>query len=317
LVALLFPGQGSQAVGMGADLATRFPQAREVFAEADDALGFALSDLAWHGPESELTATHNAQPALLTHSVAVYRVLESRLGEVGVLCAAGHSLGEFSAHVAAGTLAFADAVRLVRRRGELMFRGGQERPGTMAAVLSLDPERLAEVCAGASTADEVCVPANYNAPGQVVISGDIGAVERAEVLADRAGARRVIRLNVSGAFHSPLMATAEAGLAEALAEIGLRPPAVPVVANVDAEPVRDAEAARHMLVRQLTAPVRWDDCVRTMRRMGAVRFLELGPGQVLTGLLKRIDREAIGQAIGNADEVERVLTSLSTEAAAT
>ncbi|HEX7117211.1 MAG TPA: ACP S-malonyltransferase [Longimicrobiales bacterium] len=305
MVALLFPGQGSQFVGMGRDLAERFPEARAVFEEADDALGAPLSRIMWEGPETELTATHNAQPAILTHSIAVQRVVASRLEDVRF--AAGHSLGEFSAYVAAGALRFGDAVRTVRRRGELMFRSGEERPGTMAAVIGLDDDAVERVCREASSADEVCVPANYNSPGQIVISGDIAAVGRAIELAKAAGARRALPLNVSGAFHSPLMAVAEAGLAEQLGTVAMERPAFPVVSNVTAEPVVEVEAARDLLVRQLTSPVRWTACVRTMLDAGVERFLELGPGSVLSGLLKRIERGAAATTLGTAEEVEAFL----------
>lgn len=305
MVALLFPGQGSQFVGMGRDLAERFPVAREVFEEADDVLGFSLSKLAWEGPEDELTLTHNAQPAILTHSIAAHRALGEAIGEVAY--AAGHSLGEFSAYVAAGSLSFADAVRTVRRRGELMFRGGEERPGTMAAVLGLDDDAVDAVCREASTDTEVCVAANYNAPGQIVISGDVPAVERAMELAKEKGARRALRLNVSGAFHSPLMRVAEEGLAVQLESTDLAAPIYPVVSNVDASPVADAATARRLLVSQLTSPVRWTGCIRTMREAGVNRFLEIGPGSVLSGLLKRIDRQAESLTLGTADEVASFL----------
>lgn len=307
MVALLFPGQGSQFVGMGRDLAERFPEARAVFEEADEALGFALSRLMWEGPDEELTATLNAQPAILTHSVAVHRVVASRLGDVSF--AAGHSLGEFSAYVAAGALRFDDAVRTVRRRGELMFRSGEERPGTMAAVLGLDDAAVEAVCRDASSETETCVPANYNSPGQIVISGDVAAVERAIELAKSAGARRALPLNVSGAFHSPLMAVAEAGLAEQLESVALERPAFPVVSNVTAEPVDDIATARRLLVRQLTSPVRWTSCMRTMLDAGVGRFLELGPGSVLSGLLKRIERGAQAVTLGTAEEIEAFLQS--------
>lgn len=306
MVALLFPGQGSQFVGMGRDLVERFPVAREVFEEADDALGISLSRLAWEGPETELTATHNAQPAILTHSVAVYRVLAEELGDVRF--AAGHSLGEFSAYVAASSLSFADAVRTVRRRGELMYQSGQERPGTMAAVLGLEDEVVERVCQEASASDGVCVPANYNSPGQLVISGDVPAVERAIELAKAAGARRALPLNVSGAFHSPLMAVAEAGLAAQLDSVALETPRFPVVSNVDAAPVVDASTARDRLVRQLTSPVRWTACMRTILDAGVTQFVELGPGSVLSGLLKRIDRAAESQALGTAAELDAFLS---------
>jgi len=307
MVALLFPGQGSQFVGMGRDLAERFPETRAVFEEADDVLGLALSRIMWEGPEEELTATLNAQPAILTHSVAVYRIVASRLGDVAF--AAGHSLGEFSAYVAAGALRFDDAVRTVRLRGELMYRSGEARPGTMAAILGLDDAAVEAVCRDASTETEVCVPANYNSPGQLVISGDVQAVERAVELAKAAGARRAVQLNVSGAFHSPLMAVAESGLAERLGEVALERPAFPVVSNVTAEPVDDAATARRLLIQQLTSPVRWTSCMRTILDAGVNRFFELGPGSVLSGLLKRIDRGAEAVTLGTADEIEAFLQS--------
>jgi [acyl-carrier-protein] S-malonyltransferase len=306
-IGLLFPGQGSQAVGMGRDLVERFPEARESFAEADEALGFALSRLCWEGPEEELTLTRSAQPALLVHSAAVWRVLE-RAG-VRPVAAAGHSLGELSAYFAAGSLGFADAVRTVRRRGELMFESGQARPGTMAAVLGLDDAVVEGVCREASSEESVVVPANFNTPGQVVISGDVEAVERASALLVSAGARKVTGLNVSGAFHSPLMAPAEAGFDEHLRTLELRDPAFPVVSNVTANPVAEATEAGLLLVRQLTSPVRWADSVRTLLQLGVTHFLEVGPGKVLTGMLKRIDRAADGRgtALGTADALEAYL----------
>ena len=302
VVGLLFPGQGAQFAGMGRELAAAFPAARATFQEADEVLGFRLSALCWEGPEEELVATRNAQPAILVHSVAVLRVIGGQCGPVAV--AAGHSLGEFTAWVAAGTLAFADAVRTVRLRGELMQRSGDARPGTMAAVLGLDDEVLERVCAEASLAGGECVPANYNSPGQMVISGDVATVERAMELARANGARRVVRLNVSGAFHSPLMRVAQAGLQERLRSLPFAPPRFPVVSNVTAEAISDVVAARALLVRQLTSPVRWTASMRTMLDAGVGRFLELGPGTVLTGLLKRIERSARAVALGTPADIE-------------
>jgi [acyl-carrier-protein] S-malonyltransferase len=282
-LALLFPGQGSQFVGMARALAEAEPLGAETLAEADEVLGFGLAKLMAEGPEDELTATRNAQPAILAHSVAVLRVVQDRLGPVGM--AAGHSLGEFSAHVAAGTFGFADALRAVRLRGELMYETGQVRPGTMAAVLGLADDALEEVCGRVE--EGVCVPANFNSRGQVVISGDIAGVTRGMELAKEAGARRVVQLNVSGAFHSPLMEPAAVGLREGLEAIEFRDPEFPVVSNVTAEPVTDGGDARELLVRQLTSPVRWSASVGTMAQAGADRFLELGPGSVLYGLNRR------------------------------
>jgi [acyl-carrier-protein] S-malonyltransferase len=306
-VGLLFPGQGAQFVGMGRDLAERFPVARDVFERADEALGYSLSSLCWEGPADELLLTRNTQPAILVHSVAVWRLLEGR--GLSIRLAAGHSLGEFSAYVAAGAIDFDDAVRTVRRRGELMFASGEERPGTMAAVLGLEDEVIERVCNQASSAGEgVVVAANFNAPGQIVISGDRAAVERASTLAAEIGAKRIIPLSVSGAFHSPLMVVAESGLDAQLRSVTLRHPKFPVVSNVTAQPVSDPAKARALLVQQLTSPVRWVATTRTMLDGGISRFLELGPGNVLSGLVKRVDRTAVSRALGTADQLETFLS---------
>ena len=305
-IGLLFPGQGSQFVGMGRDLADAYPEARDTFAEADETLGFPLSRLCWDGPIEELTLTINAQPALLVHSVAVWRVLARRRPTVGM--AAGHSLGEFSAHVAAGSIEFSDAVRTVRRRGELMFESGERRPGTMAALLGLDDADAEAVCERASDGEHVVVPANYNAPGQIVISGDGAAVERAGALAKEAGAKRVIPLNVSGAFHSPLMRVAEPGLRAQLSGIRVVDPAFPVVSNVTATGIEHGERARELLVEQLTSPVRWVASMQTMLAAGLDGFLELGPGNVLAGLLRRVDRQAPVRSLGTAEELATYLS---------
>lgn len=302
MVGLLFPGQGSQFVGMGDDLAAASDAARRTFEEADDVLGFALSRLCREGPEDELTATRNAQPAILVHSIAAYRALGDELGPIAL--AAGHSLGEFSAWIATGSLAFADGVRTVRRRGELMFESGNTRPGTMAAVLGLDDADLERVCRDASGQDGTCVPANYNAPGQIVISGDVTAVERAMVLAKEAGAKRALKLNVSGAFHSPLMKVAEDGLRAQLADVTLNAPSFPVVSNVTAQPVSDPAEARRLLVEQLTSPVRWTETIRTMAGQGITQLVEVGPGAVLSGLVRRIERGLEMRTVGTAAELE-------------
>jgi len=290
---------------MGKDLAERFPAARAVFAEADGALGTPLSRLMWEGPEDELTLTHNAQPAILVHSLAVHAVIRDQVTPVA---AAGHSLGEYAAYGALGALALPDAVRLVRRRGELMLEAGRSRPGTMAAVIGLDGERVEQVCGEASTAEAVVVAANFNAPDQTVISGDPEAVERAGALLKSAGAKRVLPLKVSGAFHSPLMTPAQEGLHDALQAVAFRDPVAPVVANASAEAVDRAETARAQLDAQLTAPVRW---VASMQRLAVLAagapFLEVGPGSVLSGLLKRIVPGVAVTNLGTADEAAEFL----------
>lgn len=305
-VGLLCPGQGSQHVGMGKDLADAFPEAAETFAAADDALGAKLSRICWEGPEEELTRTVNAQPALLAHSLAVWSVLQRRTPTVTM--AAGHSLGEFSAYAAAGSLSFADAIRTVRKRGELMFESGQQRPGTMAAVLGLDDAVVDEVCSDATAAgDGVVIAANFNSPGQVVISGDVSAVERAEGMLKGAGAKRVVRLNVSGAFHSPLMEVAEEPLRAQLEEVQLRDPEFAVISNVTANPITDASEARLLLVEQLTSAVRWSESMRTLLASGVESMIEVGPGNVLAGLIRRIDRQVPVRSLGTAEEVEAFL----------
>ncbi|MEX1259127.1 MAG: ACP S-malonyltransferase [Gemmatimonadota bacterium] len=301
-VALLFPGQGSQKVGMGAALAREFPDAAETFLEADDLLGFSLSRLMWEGPESELALTRNAQPAILVHSVAALRAGGERL--VGARMAAGHSLGEFSAHVAAGTLRFADALSAVRLRGTLMFEAGERRPGTMAAVLGMEDEAAELLCREVSDPPmSVVVTANYNAPGQIVISGDVEAVGRAAAEAPSRGAKRVVPLSVSGAFHSPLMGPAEEGLRAHLASINFGRLSFPVYSNVAAEPVSEGETARELLVRQLTAPVRWSRSVERMVAAGATQFIEVGPGQVLARLNKRIAKGIPTVSFGEPDDL--------------
>jgi [acyl-carrier-protein] S-malonyltransferase len=305
---VMCPGQGAQRVGMGRDLAERFPAAREAFAAIDEALGAPLSRIMWEGPEDELTLTHNAQPAILAHSAAVLAAVGGRLADAHA--ATGHSLGEYSAHIAAGSLSTTDAARLVRRRGELMLEAGRRRPGAMSAIVGLDADSVDAACREASHDGTVAVPANLNSPEQTVISGDPAAVARAGEACKARGAKRVVPLKVSGAFHSPLMASAAAGLQEALAGTRFGAFHCPVVANASAEPVRRAADAVRLLVQQLTAPVRWTDCVRAAAALapGAV-FVEVGPGTVLTGLLKRIVPEARGMTLGTAEEVERFLTA--------
>ena len=300
------PGQGAQRVGMGKDLAERFPAARETFSAIDDALDTKLSRIMWQGPEDELTLTHNAQPAILAHSVAILSVVAGRLSGLGA--AAGHSLGEYSAHVAAGTLSPVDAARLVRRRGELMLAAGQERPGAMAAVLGLATAEVQSACDESSGPDGIAVPANLNAPDQTVISGDPAGVERAGERCKARGAKRVIPLKVSGAFHSPLMAPAVDGLREALSEATFADPSFPVIANASGYAVRTGVDAKRLLADQLTAPVRWVACMQAAAELtpGAT-FVEIGPGTVLSGLLRRIVPGAKAVSLGTAEEVERFL----------
>lgn len=296
--AVLFPGQGAQEVGMGRDLAEAFPEAAELFERAEDVLGVPLRRICWDGPAEELTRTENAQPALLVHGYVVWSLLPEPL-RASASVAAGHSLGEFTAYLAAGALSFEDALRLVRKRGELM---AASESGTMAAVIGLDDEEVEAVC---EATEGVVVPANFNAPGQVVVSGATDAVGRAGDRAREAGAR-VLGLDVSGAFHSPLMEVARDGLEDALREVEIRRPGFPVVANASARPVEDPETARRSLVEQLTSPVRWVAGVETMRTLGPGRWLELGPGSVLAGLMRRIDRTLEVESVGTVDDVEEI-----------
>ena len=310
---LLFPGQGSQKPGMAKDLAAAFPAARDVFDRADAALGTKLSTLCFDGPADELTLTHNAQPALLTHGAAVWAVVKDKLA-ARVKGAAGHSLGEFSAYHAAGALPLEDAVRLVRRRGELMYETGVTVPGAMAAILGELQRPIEEICREAS-AHGVCVPANYNSTEQIVISGEVSAVEAGMDLAKAAGAKRAIRLPVSGAFHSPLMQPAAAGLAEALDAAQWRAPAVPIWSNVTGEAVGDAATARDLLLKQLTSPVRWIELMRNAAaRFPGTTFVEMGPGAVLSGLAKRLAPECRTMTCGTVAEVEALLNIESTHA---
>lgn len=310
---LLFPGQGSQKPGMAKDLAAAFPAARDVFDRADAALGTKLSTLCFDGPADELTLTHNAQPALLTHGAAVWAVVKDKLA-ARVRGAAGHSLGEFSAYHAAGALPLEDAVRLVRRRGELMYETGVTVPGAMAAILGELQRPIEEICREAS-AHGVCVPANYNSTEQIVISGEVRAVEAGMELAKAAGAKRAIRLPVSGAFHSPLMQPAAAGLAEALDAAQWRAPAVPIWSNVTGEAVGDAATARDLLLKQLTSPVRWIELMRNAAaRFPGTTFVEMGPGAVLSGLAKRLAPECRTMSCGTVAEVEALLNLESTHA---
>jgi len=294
---------------MGKDLAEQFPAARAVFDSIDAALGTPLSTLMFAGPEEDLTATQNAQPAILAHTAAVFAIARDKVGAGAVVAAAGHSLGEYTAYVTAGALSASDAAKLVRRRGELMQKAGEERPGTMAAVLGLATKEVEAACQETSQQASIAVVANINAPDQTVISGDPDAVTRAGEACKKRGAKRVIPLKVSGAFHSPLMGSAKNHLQLALERAAFRDPAFPVVANATAEAVKDAARARRLLSDQLTAAVRWVECMQHAARMGGegARFVEIGPGAVLAGLLKRIVPQANVVSLGTAAEVTKFM----------
>jgi len=310
--AAVFPGQGSQAVGMGRELAEAFPVARHTFEEVDEALRQRLSKLMFEGPESDLTLTENAQPALMAVSLAVIRVLVQEGGfdlPRHAAFVAGHSLGEYSALCAAGTFSLSDAARLLKRRGQAMQRAVPVGAGAMAALLGLELEAAREV-AEAARQGEVCDAANDNGPGQVVVSGSTAAVERAVKLAAERGARRAIMLPVSAPFHCALMEPAAREMEEALATVAMAPPTVPLVANVTAASVDDPETIRHLLVRQVTGLVRWRESVLYMKREGVDAVVELGAGRVLSGLVKRIDREIATASVGTPAEIETFLKAL-------
>jgi [acyl-carrier-protein] S-malonyltransferase len=306
-LAFLFPGQGSQKVGMGRVWAEASPAARSTFEEADEALGFALSRLCWEGPEEELNLTANTQPALVAAAIAVHRALEALAPELKPVAVTGHSLGEYSALVAAGTLGFADALRLVRRRGELMQEAVPVGQGAMAAIIGLDAPAIAALAAEAAQ-DEVCAVANLNGPAQTVIAGHRRAIERAVGLAKERGARKATVLPVSAPFHSPLMRPAREGMTPLLLEAAFEDPKVPVVTNVDAAPVTTGDGARDALVRQIDNPVRWVESVQWMEGTAGVEaFVEVGPGNVLSGLTRRIVTAAKVTAIADPDHLRQLL----------
>ncbi len=352
-IALLFPGQGSQHVGMGRAFFDTNPAARATFEEADDALGFALSKLIFEGPEEDLKLTEHTQPAILTKSIAAFRVLEPELKarNLDIAFAAGHSLGEYSAHVAAGTFSFADAVRTVRSRGQFMQRAVPAGMGTMAAILGLDLERINDICAGvsdeltqpppkpgdpieqsaaateaiadpnsgidtpvqaASRVSTVVSPANINSPGQIVISGEIKAVTRACQLCKEAGAKRALLLPVSGPFHSALMQPAQDELASLLESVSFTDPAFPIASNADARLLTRAAESRDALIRQVTGAVRWVECVRLLQQSGATLYIEVGPGKVLSGLNRQIDRELPTFHVEDPASLEKMLATLAT-----
>jgi [acyl-carrier-protein] S-malonyltransferase len=306
----MFPGQGAQKVGMGRALADEFPLARETFGEADAALGEPLSALCFDGPEDRLMLTENTQPAILAMSTAVARVAAAH--GITPAFAAGHSLGEYSAHVAAGTISFADALKTVRRRGQYMQQAVPVGEGAMAAILGLESDAVARACAQAlaEQAGWVVAPANLNGAGQVVIAGHAAAVARAGEIAKELGAKRVIPLAVSAPFHCPLMTPAQDRLAPELRALPARTPAFPVVANVDAEPKRDAASAIEALVQQVSSPVRWEDVVRRLVAEGVTTFVEVGPGNVLSALVKKIERSASVMSIEDGKGLAAALERL-------
>jgi [acyl-carrier-protein] S-malonyltransferase len=301
--AFIFPGQASQYVGMGKDLYENYPVCKDTFDFANNILGFDISKICFEGSEEELKQTNITQPAIFIHSIAVFKVLES-MGKLP-LATAGHSLGEYSALVAAGSLSFEDGLRLVQKRGELMHRAGTEQPGTMAAIIGLVPEKVIDLCDSLRN-EGVIQPANYNSPGQIAISGDVNTIRKAIEIAPEMGALKAIELVVSGAFHSPLMANAADGLAEALKATTFNDAAVPVYSNVKARPVQNKYDIKNLLLQQLTNPVLWQQIIENMVEDGYDQFYEIGPGKVLRGLVKRINRAVNCQEIGTVENLENL-----------
>jgi len=306
-LAFIFPGQGSQAVGMGKDLAARHPIAKHTFDEADEALGYKLSQLCFEGPEDQLRLTEITQPAILTASVAAWRVLHEKGLQPAFV--AGHSLGEYSAHVAAGTLSFADAVRTVRSRGRYMQEAVPVGVGAMAAIFGMHLDRVNEVCTDSAQGD-ICQAANINSGEQIVISGNTAAVERAAKLATDRGAKRAVMLPVSAPFHCALMKPAQDRLSADLSATNFSKPAVPVACNVDATLISEAEASRDALVRQVTGSVKWEQSMHLLIARGAERFVEVGPGKVLCGLMRQIDRSKAAANVGDEASLQKTLEQL-------
>jgi [acyl-carrier-protein] S-malonyltransferase len=310
-IAFLFPGQGSQAPGMGKELAQRYAVAKQTFDEADEALGYKLSQLCFEGPEDQLRLTEITQPAILTTSVAAWRVLQEK--GIAPAFVAGHSLGEYSAHVAAGTLRFADAVRTVRNRGKYMQEAVPVGVGAMAAILGMELEKVSAVCADVAQG-EVCEPANINSAEQIVISGNTAAVERAAKLASQRGAKRAVMLPVSAPFHCALMKPAQDRLAADLAALTFTNPSIPVACNVDAALVQDAGASRDALVRQVTGSVKWAQSMHLLIAQGVERFIEVGPGKVLCGLMRQIDRSKACANVGDEASLQKMLEQMAAKA---
>jgi len=310
-IAFLFPGQGSQAIGMGKELAEKYPIARQTFDEANEALGYKLAEICWEGPEEKLRLTEITQPAILTTSVAAWRVLHER--GIKPTFVAGHSLGEYSAHVAAATLAFSDAVRTVSKRGRYMQEAVPVGVGAMSAILGMELDKVVGVCRDAADG-EVCEPANINSAEQIVISGHTRAVERATKLADERGAKRAKILPVSAPFHCSLMKPAQDRLAQDLGSVAFQNPAVPVACNADAALVENAEQSRDALVRQVTGSVKWEQSMRLLIDQGVQTFVELGPGKVLCGLMRQIDRSKTCVNVTDEASLQKVLDVLAVRA---
>jgi [acyl-carrier-protein] S-malonyltransferase len=310
-IAFLFPGQGSQAIGMGKELAEKYDIARQTFEEADEILGYTLSQLCFEGPEDQLRLTEITQPAILTASVAAWRILNEKGFKPGFV--AGHSLGEYSAHVAAGTLTFGDALRTVRHRGKYMQEAVPVGVGTMAAILGMEFEKVVEACSDAAQG-QVCEPANINSPDQIVISGHVAAVERATKLADERGAKRAKVLPVSAPFHCSLMKPAQDRLAADLSLIPFSEPAAGVVCNVDAALLQDADRSRDALIRQVTGSVKWEQSMRVLIAQGVQTFVEVGPGKVLCGLMRQIDRSKTCVNVADEGSLQKTLEQLAVNA---
>jgi [acyl-carrier-protein] S-malonyltransferase len=310
-IAFLFPGQGSQAVGMGRELTEKYPVAAQTFAEADEALGYKLSQFCFEGPEEQLKLTEITQPAILTASIAAYRVLAEK--DIKPQFASGHSLGEYSAQVAAGTISFRDAVRAVRNRGKYMQEAVPVGVGAMAAILGMDAEKVTTICRDAAQG-EVCEAANINSPEQIVISGHAKAVERATQLAIERGAKKAVMLQVSAPFHCSLMKPAQERLAADLQALAFSNPSVPVVCNVDAAIVDTADSSRDALIRQVTGAVRWDESVRLLIAQGIQTFVEVGPGKVLFGLMRQIDRAQKCLTVGDEASLQKTMEHFATQA---